>query len=87
VESIVNKKFLKIKLLILAGLLVVTGRGVFQADFGLVAIFSVFAGLALILCCFRWQPRPQDEQPSSTVSCCHYLGEHEVKPTHHNNTE
>jgi hypothetical protein len=87
VESIINKKFFKLKLLIVAGLLAVIGRGVLQAGFGLLTLFSVFVGVAVILSCFRWQSRPEDEHPCSTVSCCHYLGEHEGNPSHQNNSE
>jgi hypothetical protein len=65
----------KLKVLIGVGLLAVAGV-VVLSGFGLAVIFLIGATLAL-LWWFTRRPRPEEEMPCGSVSCCHYLEEHE----------
>lgn len=76
-EELINKRLLKTKLIAGVGLL--AAAAFMAVRFGFWAaplLLSVFA-LALLLWCFHWPSRPAGEQPSGTVSCCHYLGDRE----------
>lgn len=65
------------KHLILAGLLVAVGLLILQSGAGLLVMLTSVSGLAALLWWFTRRPRPESEEPCSSVSCCHYLGDHE----------
>ena len=73
----VDKARLEIfKLLITAGLLAAAGLALIYSGIGLPALLLAASGLITL---FRWfihKPRPSGELPSSSVSCCHYLQDH-----------
>jgi hypothetical protein len=64
-------------LLIVVGLLATAGLVIIRFGVGLLAIILSISGLATLLLLFTRRPRPEGELPSASVSCCHYLGEHE----------
>jgi hypothetical protein len=73
VASVFNTKLIKLKLFLIVVLLSVTGLLIYQSGFGLTSTLLSIACVAVILCCFRWQSRPKEEQSCAAVSCCHYL--------------
>lgn len=76
-EELINKRFLKTKLVAGVGLLAAAPAMAVRYGVGAAPLLlSVFA-LAILLWCFHWPRRPAGEQPSGTVSCCHYLGDRE----------
>jgi hypothetical protein len=64
------------KLVIVAGLLMAAGLVTIRFGVGLPAILLSVSGLTALLWWFTRKPRPEGEQPSTAVSCCHYLGDH-----------
>ena len=72
----------RLKLLIMAGLLAAAGLVIILSSGGLLAILLSIAGLAALLW-FTREPRPQGELPCASVSCCHYLENHEEERTQH----
>lgn len=67
------------KILIVAGVLVVTGIVAAFSGRGLALLFLSVMGFAIILWWFMRRPKPEGELPCSSVSCCHYLGDNEDK--------
>lgn len=65
-----------LKLLITAGLLAAAGLVIIRSGVGLPAILLSFSGLIALFQWFIRKPRPDDELPSTSVSCCHYLKDH-----------
>jgi hypothetical protein len=68
---------LTFKLLITAGLLAGAGLVIIRSGVGLVAIILSVSGLAALFWWFIRKPRPEGELPTASVSCCHYLKDHE----------
>ncbi|MBW1636199.1 MAG: hypothetical protein JRC87_02465 [Deltaproteobacteria bacterium] len=67
-----------IKLLATVGLLAVSAAAFLFGGTRLPAVLLLIAALAAL--CWLWfirGKRPEGELPSSTVSCCHYLGDNE----------
>jgi hypothetical protein len=67
----------RLKLLITAGLLAASGLVIILSGIGLPAILLSVAGLTALIWWFIRKPRPEGELPSASVSCCHYLQDHE----------
>lgn len=65
------------KLLISVGLLAAAGLVIIRSGLGLLALLLAAPGLAALLWCFSRSQRPKEELPCASVSCCHYLGDHE----------
>ena len=65
------------KLLITAGLLAAAGLVIILSGIGLWAILLSAVGLIALTGWFIRKPRPEGELPSASVSCCHYLKDHE----------
>ena len=66
-----------LKLLIVTGLLAAAGLVIIQSGVGPLAILLSVSGLAALLWWFIRTPPPEGELPSASVSCCHYLEEHD----------
>jgi hypothetical protein len=71
-----------LKLLISVGLLAAAGLVIITFGIGLPAIALSVSGLASLLWCCTRSPRPKEELTCASVSCCHYLGDHEDEHTH-----
>jgi hypothetical protein len=69
------------KLLISVGLLAAAGLIIIRSGLGLLALLLAASGLAALLWCFCRSQRPEEELPCASVSCCHYLGDHEDEHT------
>lgn len=70
-----------LNLLISVGLLAAAGLVIIIFGVGLPAIVLSVSALASLLWCFIRNPRPKEELPFTSVSCCHYLGDHEDEHT------
>jgi hypothetical protein len=60
-----------------AGLLAAAGLVTIQTGVGLLSMVLAVSGLATLFWWFIRRPRPEGELPSASVSCCHYLKDHE----------
>jgi len=52
-----------------------------QISVGLLAMLLSIFVLAALWWCFTRRPPPEGELPCASVSCCHYLEDHEKKRT------
>jgi hypothetical protein len=65
------------KLLMITALPAAAGLILLFSGVNLPATLLVISGFGGLLWLFTRKPRPRDEMPSNTVSCCHYLGDTE----------
>jgi hypothetical protein len=65
------------KLLISVGLLAAAGLAIIRSGLGLLSLLLAVSGLSALMLWFARSPRPEEELPCASVSCCHFLGDHE----------
>lgn len=65
------------KSLIITILLATAGLVIFISGVALPVTLLAVSGVGGLLWLFTRNSRPEDERPSNTVSCCHYLGDEE----------
>ena len=70
-----------LRFLIIAGLPAAAGLIVFLSGVGLLPMLLAVSALAALLWYFTRTPRPEGELPCASVSCRHYLGDHEEECT------
>lgn len=74
-----NARLEMLKLLIVAGLLVAAGLVIIQSGIRLPAILLSGSGLAALFWWFIWKQQPEGELPTTSVSCCHYLEDDDLR--------
>lgn len=74
-----KERTVSLKILIVAGVLVVTGIVAAFSGRGLALLFLSVMGFVIVLWWFMRRPKPEGELPCSSVSCCHYLEDNEDK--------
>ena len=72
-----SERTVGLKVLIMAGLLTAIGLVLSLSGIWLPVMLLTVSVLAVLFWLFIRRPRPEEELPSASVSCCHYLGDQE----------
>jgi hypothetical protein len=80
-ECMFKSTTVTLKLLIISGVLAAACLVIILFGGGLLAALISVSVLAVLLLWFTRKPRPEGERPCASVSCRHYLGDHEEERT------
>lgn len=72
-----KKRQITLRFLVVTGLLATAGLILFLSGIGVRYTLFSMCLLAFLLWFFTRKPRPKDEIDVASVSCCHYLQDHE----------